>query len=147
MFPQTKLGLVSEDECTSILRRGLRVHVGAVESAVAVKSVSGCRMRRFEEEVMLIVESDFLTPEKKKVAQKTVPSVQREAPFAQKIAPATQKIVPSIQSKAPAQSPAGYMQDPCTRCIVDFIVENHTGVRHEKVRADLSVSDEKLTRT
>jgi hypothetical protein len=37
-------------------RRGLRVHVGAVERAVAVKSVSGWRIRRLAEEVRVIVE-------------------------------------------------------------------------------------------
>lgn len=37
-------------------RRGLRGHAGAVESAVAVRRVSGCRMRRLVDEVRVIVE-------------------------------------------------------------------------------------------
>jgi len=44
MFPRTRLGAISDEEWTNI-DKGLPVHVGAVERAVAVKSVSG-RIRR-----------------------------------------------------------------------------------------------------
>lgn len=47
---------MSEEECTSIERSGLRGQVGAVETAVAVRSVSGWRIRRLAEEVIVIVE-------------------------------------------------------------------------------------------
>ena len=47
---------MSDDECTSIERSGLRGQVGAVESAVAVKRVSGWSIRRLVEEVIVIVD-------------------------------------------------------------------------------------------
>lgn len=39
--------------------------------------------------------------------------------------------------KAPsAQSPPGYMREPCTRCIVEAVVESNVGGRYEKVCAE-----------
>jgi hypothetical protein len=45
---------MSDEECTSMERSGLRAQVGAVERAVAVRRVSGCRIRRLVEEVIVI---------------------------------------------------------------------------------------------
>jgi hypothetical protein len=48
MFPQTRLGVISDKEWMNIDKKGLPVHVRAVERAVAVMSVSGWRIRRLE---------------------------------------------------------------------------------------------------
>ena len=47
---------MSDEECTSMERSGLRGQVGAVDSAVAVKRMSGWRIRRLVEEVIVTVE-------------------------------------------------------------------------------------------
>src|SRR5690606_17316243 len=60
IFPQTRAGEVSFDARTSEERRGFRGHCGALEREVAVRRMSGCRITRFDWEVISILGGEVL---------------------------------------------------------------------------------------